>query len=1326
MRKKISITILVLSITVFLGAQQTQLPYWQAMDGPWCAMKIVDMSHCYVDGGPPYPPPVLYVVNEDTCLAKTTDDGLNWEILPKGHTFPESVKCVDVHPTNPDIVYKGITGNKGETGIMRSTDGGQTWESLTDPNLPNHIPPSKLGIFRQNPDYLLLGTYIAELGQEARGVYKTTDGGNNWEDRTPMQVGSNILNITDFSFHPTMPEIVCFSASDASPDYSYRGVWKSEDFGETWTHIGRPDNMPFPEATCVLIVSVDTIYAGYYDTGSNLTGVQRTTDGGVTWNVCYSYELFFTITDIAVDSLNHDNIYASYGSRFALTEDLHEQGHGVIRSTDAGNSWEDWNKGLSDLFVHALLFNWQDPARLYAGTLCRFFVRQQGTNWIDRTGGMLRADVSNVFPRQTEFLASNPNMLTYAHNNSWFLTKSLANNATAWGIDLQDYHNILRGDTRIYSENQYLRKSTDGGRSWYLTDCHWYWSRRLQTISYSPSNPLRVYFGFDDSMYSSWNFLTRSYDGGETWEVPAIQSDFTNNTIAIDYTDADIIFIGDWKHNHGVWKSTNAGDEWTDFNSGFPEEPYPECIPLINKLVIDANNERLYAATKNQGMWRRNPVNPGARWVSINQGIGENKVTGIAIHPTRPWIVYASTIDNEGKGYVYISPNYGDYWVKTRGFYEPVTHNPLKCRDLAIDPNAPDTLYAATDKGAYYYNLYFPTPFSDLDFATGNNNTDRLIYIPETNVLHKAFSTSFGIYHSTSSDLGETWSPPVFIGKGSYPALALDKDGLTLHCVWTASDTASEYVMYSRFVTGDSVWTEPLDLFHTYDSWYWGVSAPSLAIRDSTAWVTWETVIGSDYHPAPGVPPPSVIRPELFGLNGLKFNPANPHEVAFFPIDSLSSAIPRYVPTDSIDEIVKNCPSVVLDDESNPHILWDFRNRYLFYYSGLGFEWERVDLTGDNFLNVKDPSLSYDGRRFHAVWSGKFSGESVFDIYYSGCWKENPWDTLAEVVNVSESGYDSHSPVFSLNRIYWSEEGELYSSYNEDFNWTERINVSGTTSGYSLYPQVEFATVGGDNTVILVWTEGEEDMYQLFTRKSSVYELPIVEANLGGSEPSIFTVERDGFIVYGDEYYKSVDYDSTELMYNVPELEPETGQHLELLLYHESNEDWKLRVRIDNKWTRNVWVSPGEPVSIEGMIPISCLQDGEINITIEPVPPTQNALGVCSALWLYDAHGGGGSMSSGEGKTPLVYSLKTPSPTPFKDKTTISYSIAKSGEVSLKVYDQAGRLIRTLENGIKDAGIYHTRWNGIDNNNKKVAAGVYFMRLLSGDFSSVEKLIIIR
>jgi len=103
-----------------------------------------------------------------------------------------------------------------------------------------------------------------------------------------------------------------------------------------------------------------------------------------------------------------------------------------------------------------------------------------------------------------------------------------------------------------------------------------------------------------------------------------------------------------------------------------------------------------------------------------------------------------------------------------------------------------------------------------------------------------------------------------------------------------------------------------------------------------------------------------------------------------------------------------------------------------------------------------------------------------------------------------------------------------------------------------------------------------------------------------------------------------------------------------------------------------------------------------------------------------------GTMSSGI-ENRFIYSLKYASPNPFTENTEIMYSIAHRAEdIELNIYDITGRLVKTLVHGKKDAGVYRVKWNGNDNNNRKVATGVYFTRLVSNDFTSVKKVILVR
>ena len=98
----------------------------------------------------------------------------------------------------------------------------------------------------------------------------------------------------------------------------------------------------------------------------------------------------------------------------------------------------------------------------------------------------------------------------------------------------------------------------------------------------------------------------------------------------------------------------------------------------------------------------------------------------------------------------------------------------------------------------------------------------------------------------------------------------------------------------------------------------------------------------------------------------------------------------------------------------------------------------------------------------------------------------------------------------------------------------------------------------------------------------------------------------------------------------------------------------------------------------------------------------------------------------GEGKgdtRPLAYRLLPNYPNPFNPETTIRYTLAHEGNTCLKVYDIQGRLVVLLESAFKQAGAYSVHWNGLDNNGRPAASGVYFSRLeITGAAGKVTRL----
>lgn len=84
---------------------------------------------------------------------------------------------------------------------------------------------------------------------------------------------------------------------------------------------------------------------------------------------------------------------------------------------------------------------------------------------------------------------------------------------------------------------------------------------------------------------------------------------------------------------------------------------------------------------------------------------------------------------------------------------------------------------------------------------------------------------------------------------------------------------------------------------------------------------------------------------------------------------------------------------------------------------------------------------------------------------------------------------------------------------------------------------------------------------------------------------------------------------------------------------------------------------------------------------------------------------------SGAGDVPAAVSLAQNYPNPFNPSTTISYALARSGHVELKIFDARGALVRTLVDGQVAAGDQRVTWDGRDNGDRQVAAGVYLYRL---------------
>ncbi len=112
---------------------------------------------------------------------------------------------------------------------------------------------------------------------------------------------------------------------------------------------------------------------------------------------------------------------------------------------------------------------------------------------------------------------------------------------------------------------------------------------------------------------------------------------------------------------------------------------------------------------------------------------------------------------------------------------------------------------------------------------------------------------------------------------------------------------------------------------------------------------------------------------------------------------------------------------------------------------------------------------------------------------------------------------------------------------------------------------------------------------------------------------------------------------------------------------------------------------------------------------------------VCS--WM---NAGGSKPNFTGADVPAAYGLSQNYPNPFNPMTTIKYDIKEKGAVTVKVYNVAGQLVRTLVNGTKDAGSYAVTWNGKNERGARVASGIYFYKMETKGYSATKKLVLMR
>ncbi len=244
-------------------------------------------------------------------------------------------------PGRPLEYYFGATGG----GLWKTTDGGQEWQPVTDGQI-NSSSVGAVAVAETNPDIVYIGMGETQLRgsiTQGDGVYKSEDGGKKWRHLGLKETQS----ISRIRIHPTNPDIV-FVAALGHPygDNEERGVFRSKDGGNTWQKVlyvgantGAADLIIDKTNPKILYATTWQVYRKTWKMWGGGEGCRlyKSVDGGDTW-IDLSKN-----PGLPIAPLGKIGITVSPANPNRLYAIVEANDGGVYRSDDAGWSWKKMN-----------------------------------------------------------------------------------------------------------------------------------------------------------------------------------------------------------------------------------------------------------------------------------------------------------------------------------------------------------------------------------------------------------------------------------------------------------------------------------------------------------------------------------------------------------------------------------------------------------------------------------------------------------------------------------------------------------------------------------------------------------------------------------------------------------------------------------------------------------------------------------------------------------------------------------------------------------------------------------------------------------------------
>ena len=689
------------------------------MIGPFRAGKVNGVAG--VAGNPA----IYYLGADGGGVWKTTDGGVTWKPIFDAESAP-SIGALAVAPSNPNIIYVGTGVNTvyGDVtygnGVYKSTNGGGTWQHL---GLEDTRHIARILVDPRNPDVVLVAALGHSYGpNEERGVFRSTDGGENWKK---VLFKDNTTGSVDLCFEPGDPKVVYATlwhvvwkpeVKDQAFDPG-SGLYKSRDGGITWAQIsgnGLP-TVNWGRAGVAVAPGMrgQRVYLLIEAKEKKDGGLFRSDDGGTSWKKVTEDKRisgYWYMSEIFADPKNPDVVY------------LPEQN--FYRSTDGGKSFKAIKGAPGGDDYHTMWIDPTNPQRMILGTDQGATITMNGAEtwspWYNQpTGEFYRVATDHRFPywvygpqqdSGTAGIASRGNNGQITERDWYPVGPGESGYTIPDPLDSDVVYNAGPGGSVVR-----LSKATGQVRDISpapISQGSKYRFNWTIPLVFSPQDPHLLYLGTQ--------FLMKTSNAGTSWDeispdLTRIRTDEKDTkkrrgtilTIAPSPVREGMIWIGTDDGNIQITK--DGGKTWKNVTPSAVTEW--SIVGIIEASHVDAGTA--YAAVSRNNLDDLRPHilrtrDYGESWQEIVTGIGERHFSRtVREDPVRKGLLYAGT----EKG-VYVSFDDGEHWRSLR-LNMPV----VSIHDLAIEQ---DDLVAAT-YGRSFWILDDVTPLrqANAEMASG-------------------------------------------------------------------------------------------------------------------------------------------------------------------------------------------------------------------------------------------------------------------------------------------------------------------------------------------------------------------------------------------------------------------------------------------------------------------------------------------------------------------------------------------------------------------------------------------------------------------------------